>query len=78
MIVTALIVGILWGVYGLIAGAFIGSKSCLNILGFVMVLIYVIICIKALLGLDWTLIIGVPCFLAGCKTGESMTSNKQA
>ena len=72
MLATILLVGIMWGIYGLITGVFIGTRSCLTWLGYAMAVIYVFISCKALLSLDWTLIIGVPCFLSGTTAGRKI------
>lgn len=74
MLAMILIVAIVWGVYGLVAGFFMGSDSFLKYLGYVMTLIYVVTCIKALFDLDWSLVIGIPCFAAGVGTGINVTA----
>jgi hypothetical protein len=73
MLVLILRVAITWGVYGLIAGLFMGSDSCLKWLGYVMTICYIVICIGALFQLDWTLAIGIPCFIAGTGVGRKVT-----
>ena len=74
IIIGCLIVAIGWGIYGFIAGYFVGTKT-ITWLGTAMKVLYCVICLKALFALDWSLIIGVPCFLAGSKAGESKSSS---
>ena len=76
MLTTALVIGIGWGLYGLVSGMFIGTKTILAALGWIMALYYAYVCLIALFKLDWTLIVGVPCFLAGIGSGAQLFDKK--
>lgn len=69
MIVLVIVVAITWAVYGIIAGLFLGSKTFLTWLGWIMVMFYAYLSFLSLLRMDWTIIIGIPSFCAGVATG---------
>ena len=74
MLLTILLIAICWGIYGIVAGLFVGSNGFLTIVGYAMILLYVIICVKALFNADWTLFVGIPCFAGGADTGYKIAN----
>lgn len=69
MLLTAILVIFIWGVYGIVAGMFIATDTLLKWLGLAMCLFYAYCFFKGLFPFDWTILIGAPAFYLGLHYG---------
>lgn len=77
-ILMALLTIVIWGIYGIVAGMFVGTETFLKWVAAAMVLFYVYCFFVALGNLDWTVLFGAPAFYIGFMYGAKLLKKNKS